>query len=139
MNAVDTNVLLYSVDRNEPAKQLKAQQLLIHLHSGAEPTILLWQVLGELAQQLRRWRDQGKLTPAEFAQHIQAFRHVLPLVLPTADVFDRAMSVTERFSLSHWDSMILGACQSAGATRLYTEDIGAPRTIDGIELINPFG
>lgn len=138
MNAVDTNVLLYSIDRNEPVKQLKAQQLLHQLHSAVEPTILIWQVLGELAQQLRRWRDQGKLTPAEFAQHIQAFRHLFPLVLPTAEVFERAMSLTERFSLSHWDSMILAACQSAGATRLYTEDMGAPRNIDGVELINPF-
>jgi predicted nucleic acid-binding protein len=136
MNAVDTNVLLYSVDRNEPSKQLKAQQLLSQTRSAAEPTIPLWQVLGELAPQLRRWRDQGKLIPAEFSQHVQAFRHVFPLVLPTAEVFERALS--ERFSLSHWDSMILGACQSAGATRLYTEDIGAPRTIDGIELFNPF-
>jgi predicted nucleic acid-binding protein len=138
MNAVDTNVLLYSVDHNEPAKQLKAQQLLSQLHSAAEPTVLLWQVLGELAQQLRRWRDNGKLTPTDFSQHIQAFRHVFPLVLPTAEVFDRAMSLAERFSLSHWDSMILGACQSAGVTRLYTEDMGAPRNIDGVALINPF-
>jgi len=54
MNAVDTNILLYSVDRNEPAKQLIAQQLLQQLHAATEPTLLLWQVLGELAQQLRR-------------------------------------------------------------------------------------
>jgi predicted nucleic acid-binding protein len=138
MNAVDTNVLLYSVDRNEAAKQLIAQQLLHKLHSSNESTLLLWQVLGELGQQLRRWRDQGRLTPTEFSQHLQAFRHVFPLALPTAEVFDAALRLTERFSLSHWDSMILGACQAAGATRLYTEDIGAPRTIDGIELINPF-
>ena len=137
MNAVDTNVLLYSVDRNEPTKQLKAQQLLQQLHSASEPTILLWQVLGELAQQLRRWRDQGKLTPAEFSQHIQAFRHVFPLILPTAEAFDRAMSLAERFSLSHWDSMLLGACKATGIVVLYTENMGAPRTIDGIQLINP--
>lgn len=37
MNAVDTNILLYSIDRNEPAKQLVAQQLLQQLRSGAEP------------------------------------------------------------------------------------------------------
>ena len=41
MNAVDTNVLLYSVDRNEPTKRLKAQQLLGQLHPAGEPTILL--------------------------------------------------------------------------------------------------
>ena len=106
MNAVDTNVLLYSVDRSEPGKQLKAQQLLQQLHSAAEPTILLWQVLGELAQQLRRWRDQGRLTSAEFSQHICAFRYLFPLMLPTAGAFDSAMDLAERFSLSHWDSMI---------------------------------
>jgi predicted nucleic acid-binding protein len=42
MNAVDTNVLLYSIDRNEPVKQRKAQDLLRLLHSSSEPTILLW-------------------------------------------------------------------------------------------------
>src|SRR4051812_42549380 len=99
MNAIDTNVLLYSIDRNEPAKQLKAQQLLQQLHSSAEPTILLWQVLGELTQQLRRWRDLLKLTPVEFSQHIQAFRHLFPLVLPTADAFDFAIDLAERLSL----------------------------------------
>ena len=62
MIAIDTNVLLYSVDRSEAAKQLKAQQLLLQLHSGTEPAVLLWQVLGEATQQLRRWRDKSKLT-----------------------------------------------------------------------------
>lgn len=138
MNAIDTNVLLYSVDRYEPAKQRTAQQLLQQLHSGSEATFLLWQALGELAQQLRRWRDHGRLTPAEFAQHVQAFRHLFPLLLPTADVFDAAMIFAERHQLSHWDSMILGACRAAGITRLYTEDMGAPRKIDEIELVNPF-
>jgi predicted nucleic acid-binding protein len=138
MNAVDTNVLLYSVDRHEPLKQARAQLLLQHLHSAVEPTVLLWQVLGELTQQLRRWRDQGRLTPTEFAERLRAFRHVFPLVLPTPQAFDAALDLSERFSLSHWDSMLLGACRAAGATRIYTEDIGAPRTIDGIELVNPF-
>src|ERR1700738_5253446 len=100
MNAVDTNVYLYSIDRNEPSKQLKAQQLLQQLHSAPEPTFLLWQVLGELGQQLRRWHDQGKLTAAEFTQHIQAFRHAFPLALPIPTVFDLALSLTERYSLA---------------------------------------
>jgi predicted nucleic acid-binding protein len=138
MNAIDTNVLLYSVDRNEPAKQLIAQQSLLQLGSAAEPTFLLWQVLGELTQQLRRWRDQGRLTATEFAQHVPAFRHLFPLTLPTAQAFDSALNLADRFTLSHWDSMLLGACQAPGATRLYAEDMGASRMIDGIQLINPF-
>lgn len=33
--------------------------------------------------------------------------------------------------------MLLGACVEAGVTTLYTEDMGAPRTIDTIQLVNP--
>ena len=138
MNAVDTNVLLYSVDRNEPAKPLRAQQLLNQLRLTAEPTILLWQVLGEVTQQLRRWREQQRLTPAEFTQHLLGFRHLFPLALPTPEAFDHAMVLAERFSLSHWDGMLLGACKAVGATRLFTEDMGASVSIDGVDLVNPF-
>ena len=138
MNAVDTNVLIYSVDRNDPVKQIKAQQLLQQFRVGVEPTFLLWQVLGETAQQFRRWEDQRRLTHAEFVQHVRSFRYLFPLVLPTADVFDHALDLSERYSLSHWDSMVLGACQAVGVTSFYTEDMGAPRVIDGIQLVNPF-
>jgi predicted nucleic acid-binding protein len=93
MNAIDTNIFLYSVDRNEPTKQRRAQELLEHLQTNVEPTILLWQVLGELGQQLRRWRDKGKLTHTEFGQHIQTFRHLFPLVLPTPEVFEIALDL----------------------------------------------
>jgi predicted nucleic acid-binding protein len=137
MNAVDTNIFLYSLDRNEPAKQVKAQQMLRQLSTLPQPTFLLWQVLGELVQQLRRWKEQGRLTAAEFLQHVQAFRHLFPLILPTAAVLDRALDLAGRFSPSHWDSMILGARQEARIATRHTEDMGAPRNIDGIQLINP--
>lgn len=137
MNAVDTNVFLYSIDRNEPVKQAKAQQCLRNLLSGPDPTFLLWQVLGELVQQLRRWKDQGKITGVQFDQHVSVFRSQFPLILPTPAVVDHALDLSQRYSLSHWDSMILGACKDAGIIMLYTEDIGAPRMIDHIQLINP--
>lgn len=137
MNAVDTNIFIYSVDHHEPAKQFKAQQLLQKLRATAAPTFLLWQVLAELVQQLRRWENQGKITHTEFLQHVQAFRHLFPLELPRAAVLDQALDLAGRFTLSHWDSMILGACKVAAITALYTEDMGAPRTIDGIQLVNP--
>jgi hypothetical protein len=59
MNAVDTNIFLYSIDRHELAKQMKAQQLLRHLHAVATPTFLFWQVLGELVQQLAAGSSRG--------------------------------------------------------------------------------
>jgi len=34
--------------------------------------------------------------------------------------------------------MVLGACLEANVDTLYTEDMGAPTSYDGVQLINPF-
>ena len=53
-------------------------------------------------------------------------------------VFDHALELYERFSLSHWDSLLLAACADAGVTRLYSEDMQHGTDIDGVKIINPF-
>ena len=136
MNGVDTNILVYSADQKEPVKQPKADRLIRQLLASGG-TVMLWQVLVESIQQLRRWKDRGDLTEAEFDIHAQEFRNVFPVVFPTIGVLDHALDLSKRYSLSHWDSIILGACKEAGVTVLYTEDMGAPTIIDGIQLINP--
>jgi predicted nucleic acid-binding protein len=138
MNAVDTNVLIYRLDRQEPAKQAKARELLQQLTSDPTPTLLLWQVLGELMRQLRSWQDQHQITRDALLRYVAAFRRMFPLAMPTPQVADHALDLAGRSSLSHWDSMLLGACKEAGVTVLYTEDMGAPTAYDGIQLINPF-
>jgi predicted nucleic acid-binding protein len=137
MNAVDTNVLLYSLDTSEPVKQAKAMQIILQLAVDPQKTVLLWQVLAESVNQLKRWTSQGKFTEAEFDFQMQEWRAVFHVVFPTLGVLDHALDLAKRYSLSHWDSMILGACKDVGVTTLYTEDMGAPRIIDGIQLVNP--
>ena len=138
MNAVDTNVLLYSVDDDEPIKQGQARMLIRQLVAGSDARVLLWQVLAETVNQLRRWQNLGELTEVEFEQHVKTFRSLFPLAVPSLAVLDQALDFAKHHSLSFWDSMILGACSEAGVATLYTEDMGSPRDIDGIQLVNPF-
>ena len=49
-----------------------------------------------------------------------------------------ALDLAARYSLSHWDSMLLGACLEANIETLYTEDMGAPTSYDNVRLVNPF-
>ena len=137
MNAVDTNVLIYRLDRREPIKQAQARELLRKLADDSEPTFIPWQVLGELANQLRRWQDQHWLTREASHRYLAAFRSLFPTAMPTPAVLDHALDFAERYSLSHWDSMLLGACIEAKVDTLYTEDMGAPASYDRIRLINP--
>jgi predicted nucleic acid-binding protein len=61
MNAVDTNVFIYSLDADEPIKQGKALELLDALTKGPTETVLLWQVASEFLSQLRKWESQKRL------------------------------------------------------------------------------
>lgn len=137
MIAIDTNVFIYRYDRQEHIKQPIAKKLIAHL-SRSEESLLLWQVAGEFLKQLTYWQNHQLMERATVNRIMLGVRRQFTLVMPTPNAIDQAMSLFDRYSLQHWDSMLLGACLEAGVTTLYTEDMGAPRKIDTIELINPF-
>jgi len=138
MNAVDTNVLIYGLDDNEPAKQAKAQALLARLVQSPVDTVLPWQVAGELLSCLRKWETAGRLTTADVEAHFRDTLALFPLIIPTVKVFEIAFDLHARFSLSHWDSMILAACKEVGVSTVYSEDLAPGTDYDGLAVVNPF-
>jgi predicted nucleic acid-binding protein len=138
MHAVDTNVLVYSIDKHDRIKRAKARKLLNDLRTGSTPTYLMWQVAGELSSQLQNWQDHGRIKRTAVRRYVTLFRRLFSLVLPTPHVIDLALDPSKRYSLSHWDSMLVAACVEAQAVKLCTENMGAPRTIGSLELVNPF-
>ena len=61
-----------------------------------------------------------------------------PLVVPTREVLLHSQRLTSRYSLSHWDSMLIAACSDAGIDTLYSEDMQHEHVYDGVRVINPF-
>jgi predicted nucleic acid-binding protein len=138
MNAIDTNIVAYTFDATAPVKQAVARQLLSNLVLKPQETLLLWQVAVEFLACLRKAERRGLLT----AEQVKVdFREVLQLFTvrcPTAKVFERGFVLHERYSLSHWDSLLVAACQEAGVTRLYSEDMQHGADYDGVNIVNPF-
>jgi predicted nucleic acid-binding protein len=137
MDAIDTNVLVYAIDSHEPAKQAKARDLLIRL-SSASTTVLPWQVACEYMSCLRRFAATGRFPAADIEADILDLLNVFPLVLPTESMIPRSLSLMSRYSLSHWDSLLLAGCLEAGVDTLYSEDLDAGMTYDTVSVINPF-
>lgn len=137
MNAVDTNVFVYAIDFNEPTKQAKARTLLSQLVQLSD-AVLLWQVAAEYLSCLRRFAAIGRIPVADVDADVLDLLSVYPLVLPTDKVIPVSLSLTSRFSLSHWDSLLLAACIEAGVDSLYSEDLDAGMTYDSVTVINPF-
>ena len=138
MNAADTNVYVYALDADEPVKQVKALELFDRLVLQSADTVLIWQVAGEFLSQLRRWESAGRLTPEEVQATFRRFSAMFPLRAPSAGIFQISFDLRSRFSLSHWDSMLLAACKEAGVTTLYSEDMDSGTDYDGLAIINPF-
>ena len=113
MNAVDTNVFVYALDADEPEKQQQAIDLIDRLCEESSETILLWQVAGEFLSCLRRWESAGVVSSTETESHLEQLLQTFPLAIPTTATLQRSIDLNRRFSLSHWDSMLIAACQEA--------------------------
>jgi predicted nucleic acid-binding protein len=138
MNAVDTNVLVYAFDADEPLKQAKAQHLMDALVPRRGETELLWQVACEFLSCLRRWQAAGRMSAEDVELNFRDVLASFPLQIPVASIFAVSFDMWSRYSLPHWDSLLLAACKQAGVNVLYSEDLDSGTSYDGIQIINPF-
>jgi predicted nucleic acid-binding protein len=137
MTAIDTNVLIYSVDPSDQVKHTKAREVIRQLFASRESTVLPYQVAVEYLAKLRKWQSAGKLRPDEVRARYTEFLAAWVIAIPSVQVLRLALDYHERYSLSHWDSLLLAACREAGVTRLLSEDMQAGATYDGVEVVNP--
>lgn len=138
MNAVDTNVFVYAIDSDEPVKQAKAHNLFQRLATPGGSTVLPWQVAGELLSNLRKRESAGRMSASDVEAHFGNFLAMFSLVMPNVQVLTTYFDLHARFSLSHWDSMLLAACKEAGVTTLFSEDLDGGTNYDGLTVVNPF-
>ena len=69
-------------------------------------------------RQRRSWQDQGRITRDTVLRDVSVFRNMFRMGMPTPRVADHARNLAARYSLSPWDSMLLGACKEAAVTTL---------------------
>jgi predicted nucleic acid-binding protein len=138
MNAIDTNVLVYFVDEHEPAKQAKATELLERLAKEETETALLWQVAVEFLSCLRRWENEGRIDRTTIWEHVERLEATFSCVMPSRSLLRPSLDLSSRYSLSHWDSLLLAACADAGVNTLYSEDLDDGMTYDTVTVIDPF-
>jgi predicted nucleic acid-binding protein len=132
---VDTNVLVYSRDSRVAAKQERAREWLGFLWESRKGR-LSRQVLQEYYVTVTRKLKPG-LPPDEARADVRALFHWLGPV-DAASLIELSWDLQDRFSLSFWDALIVGAASNLGCRFLLTEDLSAGQDLDGVEVISPF-
>ena len=132
---VDTNVLVYARDSSEARKQPIARAWIEHLWRTRQARVSM-QVLQEYYQVVTRRLTPGlpRETARSDIRDLLAWR---PITLD-AGVLERAWVAEDRFKLSWWDALIVGAAQQSGCRFLLTEDLQPGQDLGGVTAVNPF-
>ena len=132
---LDTNVLVYLFDADDPAKQRRVQNLLSNRELRAQ-VILSTQVLQEFYVCVTR-----KLaTPLDLEEAFQAVQDLtaFPVVQIDPSLILLAIQRSRKAKVSFWDALILEAALGAGVTLLYSEDFQDGAVFGGLRIANPF-
>lgn len=131
----DTNVLVYLFDSESLTKQKRARELVRQtVADGA--AVISSQVLQEFYVTVTR--KLAVPLAEEIAEKAVRDLAVLPLVIPDASMILSAIKRSREDRISFWDSLILEAALSSGATILFSEDFQHDSQKNGLTIQNPF-
>ena len=133
---IDTNVLLYVHDRNEPVKRARAAEVLRHIRkagTGALPA----QALAEFANASLK-KPAVKLTPADIEARITFYEASFPIVPLTAAIVVEAVRDVRNHQLAYYDAQLWAAAKLSQIPVLLSEDFNTGSRIEGVTFLNPF-
>jgi predicted nucleic acid-binding protein len=129
----DTNILLYADDESAPAKQRRSRDLVAeHRRSGTGVVSL--QVLQEYFVNVTRKLHVDPRIARRKVELLAEFDVAAPEV---SDIL-AAIDLHRLHAFSFWDALVLRSAQQAGCSVLLSEDFQHDRTIDGVQVVNPF-
>ncbi|WP_296811682.1 PIN domain-containing protein [Thiocapsa sp.] len=129
---LDTNVLVYLFDGDEPAKQAIAERI-FRDDSGIRFST---QVLAEFYVTVTRklGRPMSPQQGLAAVQHLRTY----PVAVITQDLVTRGISRSIDSRISFWDGLIVETALAEKAHLLITEDLQDGWTIGSMRVWNPF-
>lgn len=130
---LDTNVILYALDRGAPAKRSLAADWLTEL-AARGAIVISPQVLNEAASVLlhKLKIDAGVVRKAVLGIAGWCTAPFGPVTT------DHAVQVHQRYGFNWWDCLIVASALATPCDCLLTEDLQDGQNLGGLQIINPF-
>lgn len=133
---LDTNILIYSLDRRDSAKAAKADALVMDgLTSGKG--VISFQVVQEFLNVALS--KLGSPMTLESAERYLA-KVLMPMfrVHPSHSLYSEALRLHSLNKISWYDSLIVCAAREAECGVLYSEDLQHGQRFGSLGVVNPF-
>lgn len=133
---LDTNVLVYTFDRRDPAKQARARALVERaLETG--DGVISFQVVQEFLN-VALHKFERPLDAADAVRYLREVLHPLCAVFSSLALYEHAISLQRRWRFGFFDSLIIAAALEAGCKTLHSEDLQDGQEVESLRIVNPF-
>lgn len=133
---LDTNVLVYAFDVDDPTRRERAKQLIATLVESGMPCVSS-QVLGEFFSVVTR-RFGVTMDAAKAAAHTERFAEVLRVHDCGLAVTLEALRGVVHYRLQFYDAQIWATARLNHVPLVLTEDFQDGAEIEGVRFANPF-
>src|SRR5215203_365495 len=132
---VDTNLLVYALDRREPEKRERAREVLRRV-GGSGAAALPAQVLSEFANACLR-KLEPRPDPATVQREVERLMLALPVLPLTGPVVLEALRGVREHLLPDYDARIWAVARLGQVGVVLSEDFNPGAVLDGVSFTNP--
>jgi predicted nucleic acid-binding protein len=129
---IDTNILVYQMDKRDPTKRSVCRDLVRKAAANGD-AVISTQVLQEFYVATTTKLHIDPIL-------VKSIMHTLEnmeVVTVGNELIDDAIDASIQYKLSFWDSLIVVAAESAKCETLYTEDLNDGQIIRNVRIANP--
>jgi len=130
---LDTNVLVYALDRASGDRHTVASQII-----ARAPFVECWLTLQSISEfYFAITRKRLVSVPAAQDQALD-WLGMFPTVAASVPAVRAALATASSGRASYWDALLVHTAAEAGCTAILTDDLTADSTLGGVRVINPF-
>ena len=133
---LDTNIFVYSFDKNSKSKQERAKTL-VSRALDTRRGIVSFQVVQEFLNVATR-KFSTPLSATDTQLYLMQVMAPLCEVFPNIGLYSEALSISRETGFSFYDSLILASAIAGHCETLLTEDLQDGQRIRGVKVHNPF-
>ena len=133
--AVDTNLLVYALDRREPEKLERAREVLLRVGRGGTAALPA-QVLSEFANACLR-KLEPRPEPQAVRREVERLMLAFPVLPLTGPVVLETLRGVKEHLLSYYDAQIWAAARLGQVGVILSEDFNPGAVLDGVSFANP--
>ena len=133
---LDTNILIYRFDDRDPRKQDIASEL-IREGLRLRKAVISYQVIQEFYNTMFR-RFPNVFIPEDSTQYLLTVLRRLLAVTSSVALYEQALRLRERYKLSWYDSLIVGAAIEASVISSIPRILQHGQRFGDLVVTNPF-